>query len=110
MSGGRRNKLSFDALGKGLSGRDLPAQNTFVRSGRSKSDDDSYEEIEFATRGKSPEAEDRIQVFTVVEQEVQKGRSLGRESDSESMRELVSPPRAVADGGRGRGGRGYHEH
>lgn len=94
----RKNKISFDALGKGLSGRDQPTQSTFVRSGRSK-EDGSCEEIEFATRGKTPEMEDGIQVVTVVEQEVEKKES----PDNRSESELFPVPTV------GRTARGYYE-
>lgn len=112
----KANKLSFDALGRGLTGRDIPLTKTTIshneyphdQSGRS-GESDSLEELEFGVlRGKRPEGregEDGIQVVTVVEQEVEKGRSLrGRGSDDASTRELV--PSALLRGGSAFGRRG----
>lgn len=76
------NRISLDALGKGLSGREQPSHTACVRSSRSK-EGDSCDEVEFATRGQEPEVEDGIHVVTVVEQEIERHEPQTEEERSE---------------------------
>lgn len=81
----KANKLSFDALGRGLTGRDVPLQKTVISHHTPRHrESDSLERLELGVRrGKS---EDGIEVVTVVEQGSEKGR---KGSDDASTRELV---------------------
>jgi len=99
----KTNKLSFDALGRGLTGRDVPQQKTTItHSGRS-GESDSLDEFEFGVLGAKSEVgghEDGIQVVTVVEQEVEKGK---RGRDDGSTRELVHGGGSAHERGEGGG-------
>ena len=76
--------MSFDALGRGLTGRSEPTQNSYVHSRTCR---DSMEDIEFSYLGPLVEADGRqIQVTTVVAQDVEK---IGGSNDTESTRGLV---------------------
>ena len=81
-----RSQMSFDALGRGLTGRSEPTQSSHVRSGM---DGASEDDIEFSCIGSLPGADEGgIQVTTVVEQDVEK---IG---GSDSTRSLVRPLRS----------------
>lgn len=86
--------MSFDALGRGLSGRGQPAQKTYIHSRTDGSSDDI--DLDPMRRGSPSNGnktiDDGIQVVTVVEQEISRleTRDRGRVgSDSGSTKQLV---------------------
>ena len=85
--------MSFDALGRGLTGQGEPTQNSYVHGGM---DGDSLKEIEFLRLGPLAEADGRqIQVTTVVEQDIEK---VGGSNEADSTRSLVRPVRSESEG------------
>ena len=83
--------MSFDALGRGLTGRGQPVQNSHVRGQAGG----SSESIEFVNLGAGPrghEVDDgQIQVVTTVEQDVEKISDYGSYHEVEGMRGSMQP-------------------
>ena len=78
--------MSFDALGRGLTGRSEPTQTSYIHR---RTDGDSSEGIELLPFGPSIASDGRqIQVTTVVEQDVEK---IGGVDETESTRSQVRP-------------------
>ena len=90
-STGGRSKMSFDALGRGLSGKNEPTQYSYIHS---RIDGDSSEEIELSPFGPTTGDDGQIQVTTVVEQDVEK---IGGPQESESNRGRVRPGRSDSE-------------
>ena len=69
----RRSKLSFDALGRGLTGKSEPTQSSTISGNTDTSSGGDIEMKDFGTqRGCSHEWDRHIQVVTTVEQDVEK--------------------------------------
>lgn len=69
----RRSKLSFDALGRGLTGKIEPTQSSTVSGNTDTSSTGDIEMKDFGTQtGHSHEWDRHIQVVTTLEQDVEK--------------------------------------